>query len=766
MGGTDAGGQSPADVVEELLRSCAGQIADVGGTVVIRVGAPGLPVKFITDDDILIDAPQEYDPFPGAEESWNVVHATWVNPGRLWTVKEATPKRDEDAIDVEGQELVANLALPAVTNGQQVQQLMAAWLKDARRHRRHSITLPPEGILLNPLDTIDWTSARNGYSGKAFEIGQVGIDTMSLCTTLALREVDPADYDWEVGDEIAVDAPSIEKVEPAAQSVPGFDATEATIKDGTGADRRPAIRLEWSAPLPGVSAIRFQIRVMSGAVVAVEGSTANVDQGYHVVSEGIVANVQYQARARLVGPKKTVWTAWVTVAAPDVKLTSADIEGGVEQLLSDAGMTGVEIVNSLPATGNFEGRTVYLTTDGKLYRWDGSQWTAAVETVDLVGTIVADEVADGAITTAAFATGIAPVEIVATLPATGNFAGRTVFLTTDSKTYRHTGSPSGSAGFTAAVPAVDVTGQLTDAQIAAISAVKLTGQITSTQITDDAITTPKIAVGAVTAAEITAGAITTEKIAAGAVTAATIDAGAITATKIAADAITADKIAANAITAGAVAAGAISTSELAAGAVNADKIAAGAITTEKIAANAVTAGTIAADAVTSAKIAANAVTAGKIAADAITAGVVAAGAISGDLGHIASLSVDTLQIKGQAITVAARTWRPEKVTISNPSSWSRRASLSLTRVAGFQTELRVNFAYSGTGTAVVIGRLMRGSTQIATAAFTTGERGSQMQGSWVFVDTNTAAGSTPTTSSSSAAPGPETLSTSISGTSG
>ncbi len=80
--------------------------------------------------------------------------------------------------------------------GQQVQQLISAWLKDAQRHRRQTITLPPEGILLKPLDVIDWTSSRNGYAGKSFEIGQVGIDTQSLCTTLSLREVDPDDYDW------------------------------------------------------------------------------------------------------------------------------------------------------------------------------------------------------------------------------------------------------------------------------------------------------------------------------------------------------------------------------------------------------------------------------------------------------------------------------------------------------------------------------------------------------------------------------------------
>jgi hypothetical protein len=514
MGGSDAGGQSPADVIEELLKACSGQIADVGGTLVIRVGGPGLPVKFITDDDVLVTQGQELDPFPGAQDSYNIVHATWMSPGNLWTPKEATPRRDDTAISADGQELPADIALPAVTVAGQVQQLMVGWLKDAQRHRRQTITLPPEGILLKPLDVIDWTSPRNGYAGKDFEIGQVAIDPMTLCTTLALREVDPDDYDWAAGDDIAVTAPSVEPVVPAPVTVPGFTATATTIKDATGADRLPAIRLGWTLPLPGVSTIRFQIRVSGSNTVAVEGSTANVDVGYHVVSAGIVANVQYQARARLVGPKTTEWTAWVTVTAPDVGITGADFQGSIEEVFRNAGLAPVEIVTALPTTGNFEGRTVYLTTDNKLYRWTGTAWTAAVETVDLVGQIVAEQVASGAITTAKFATGLAPVEIVTTLPTTGNFAGRTVYLTTDGKLYRHTGSPTGSAGFTATVPAVDVTGQLTDAQIAAVAAAKLTGQITAPQIASAAVTADKIAAQAVTTAKFASGIAPVEIVAA------------------------------------------------------------------------------------------------------------------------------------------------------------------------------------------------------------------------------------------------------------
>lgn len=183
---------------------------------------------------------------------------------------------------------------------------------------------------------------------------------------------------------------------------------------------------------------------------------------------------------------------------------------------------------------------------------------------------------DGAISLAKFAAGIEPIEIVSSLPSVGNFQGRTVFLTTDNKLYRYNGT-----AFVSTVPAGD-----------------LTGQITTTQITDDAITTAKIAANAITATElaassviagkIAAGAISTTELAAGAVTAAKIAAGTITATEIAASTITGAKLAADTITAANIAANAITSSELAAGSVIAGKIAANAVTATEISANAIT----------------------------------------------------------------------------------------------------------------------------------------------------------------------------------
>jgi hypothetical protein len=176
-------------------------------------------------------------------------------------------------------------------------------------------------------------------------------------------------------------------------------------------------------------------------------------------------------------------------------------------------------------------------------------------------------------------------EIVGTLPVTNLFAGRIVFLTTDNKLYRYTGS-----AWTTAVPAADITGLLADAQIAAIAAgkvtglltdsqiqaiaaAKLTGQIGSTQIADSAISTPKLSAGAVDASKIAAGSITGDRIAAGTITGNNILAVSITGDKMAANTIAGDRILANSITGDRLAASTITSDKIAAGQIVAAQIA-------------------------------------------------------------------------------------------------------------------------------------------------------------------------------------------------
>lgn len=444
MATAEDGGDAPLDVIDELLKSCDASLVDLGGQWQIRVGAPALPIATITDEDILRNKPQDLDPFRGLAETFNAVRASHPLPASGWQPTEAPPRYDAAGEAEDGQRLVADINLPAVYSTRQAQLLMRAWLLDARRMRRHTITLPPEYGILTPLDTLSWTSDRNGYLAKRFEIAEMSVDPLTLCVTMSIRERDPADYDWQAGFVLPHTAPSGVVVTQEIGALPGFQVAPISLRDAAGVNRRPGLRLSWPTTFTTIDAIAWQIRLAADATSVVRGTTADVSTGEIKVSEGLLPNTAYEVRAR--GIRQTTdWTVWNSVTTPDTKIKNTDLEGGIRGVLSGEGLTTTETVTSLPTTGNFVGRRVYLTTNGKTYTWNGVAWVTGVAAVDISGTL----------TTANFAQDLRPVEIGTALPTTGNFEGRQFYLTTDGKRYTYT-----SGAWKNTIDAADLTGLL------------------------------------------------------------------------------------------------------------------------------------------------------------------------------------------------------------------------------------------------------------------------------------------------------------------
>lgn len=171
----------------------------------------------------------------------------------------------------------------------------------------------------------------------------------------------------------------------------------------------------------------------------------------------------------------------------------------------------------------------------------------------------AGDIVDAGIKRAAqFASGIAPVEVVDTIAqATGSLA-----VLPDGTLYRKNALTD---VWTKAVAAVDISGQLTTAQLALASITQdliAANAVTQTKIADGSISSPKILAGAVIAGKLGADAVLANNIAAGQITSSHIVSNAITANHIATGTITASELAANAVIAGKIAAGAINTSAL------------------------------------------------------------------------------------------------------------------------------------------------------------------------------------------------------------
>ncbi|MCP8894306.1 hypothetical protein KYK29_05140 [Shinella daejeonensis] len=481
-----SGGEIPvsarmADTVPNLLTACQGRLSEAGGTYTLLLGASDASVATITDGDILSTEEQSFSPFFGLAETINGISATYPSPAEGWNKKTAPPRYNAQFETEDGnRRLMADVSLDFVPYKVQVQRLTKSALAEARRARRHTFTLPPAFWPLEPGDFVTLTSARNGYSNKKFRVDGV-VDKENLDVIVDITEVDPSDYDWNQSTDYR-DEPDgrLIKNPPKPQTIADWFASAAAIDDSSGAGRRPAIRLSWDGDVDDVVAVQFQVRHQG--IIIYRGRSDDVPAGSILISQGLLPDDDYQVRGRYIpaSPRETTWGGWLPVHTLDLRLGTNDIldEAITELKLADRAVSSLKI--QLEAI-----------------------------TSDLVDNeaIIASKLAAGAVTIAKFATGLRPVEILSALPAAPHMAGRQVYLTTDGKLYRNTGS-----GWTAATAAADITGTLASAQIESLAASQITGQLTNSQIAD--LAAAKLT-GQIVASQIADSAVTIGKFAAG-----------------------------------------------------------------------------------------------------------------------------------------------------------------------------------------------------------------------------------------------------------
>lgn len=236
----------PAAVIERLLLACTGQISEFGGVWRIRVGAPAAAVMVITDDDLSISDPQLFEPIRGLEDTHNAISAQYVEPRDLWQARttELITNPLWEAEDGD-RRLPVELMLPGVTNRNQARQIAGAMIRDHRRQRQHQFVLPPEAQILEPLDTLLWTSRINGYDARAFEIQRLRVSQRSAMVAVTLRERDPHDHDWQASDELPL-PPDYAPLPPAPPlALQGWDMQALSLPDAFGPARRPGLLFSW-----------------------------------------------------------------------------------------------------------------------------------------------------------------------------------------------------------------------------------------------------------------------------------------------------------------------------------------------------------------------------------------------------------------------------------------------------------------------------------------------------------------------------------------
>ena len=600
--------------IEALTASMGGRIAYLGGEYYVQAARYVAPS--ITIDESMMIGPIKVQTKQSRRSLYNGVKGVFLSEEENYTLCDYPAKTSSTYEAQDGDPVFLDMPLPFVTNNVRAQRLAKIALLKSRQQVVVTVPLNLSGLRFKAGDFIAITNSRLNYTAKAFEV--IGYDLSinqdnTISVNLQAIETQQAVYDWTTNtDQDVFNSPTGPSLSDGTTVDPptSLSLTETTQLQPDGSII-PALQVSWTLSVDAFIEF-YEVEV----VEVLNGVEQTAQTIYNTVKGDVNSILVIGVRAGAVTYKVTV-RAVNTIGVKSTDLTNSSLF----QLSGDT--TAPAAPTSLAAAGSFKQINLTWTNPSDLdlkevvvYRSNTSGGTYTeigisggetfldqiltndttryykVKARDFSGNLsdfsnsasgTTAQVDDGDFTQTVVDlfsnANVKEVGIVASLPTTGDYIGEVVFLTTDSQLYRWTGT-----SWTTAVPAVNVTGQLTDSQLAAISAAKLTGQITETQITDDAITTPKIAAGAVNTAELAAGAVTTATLAANAVTAAQIAAGTVTATEIAGNTITGNKIVANTITGGLLnTAGIITTAaQIDDGVIENAAIANAAITTAKI----------------------------------------------------------------------------------------------------------------------------------------------------------------------------------------
>jgi len=487
--------RSVGDVLGDMVTACAGTLFWGSGYWKLKAGAYSSPVKTLTLDDLRSSI--ALDTRITMRDNFNTVRGTFVDASQGW-ISADYPEVTGAAFVTEdnGEQALLDLQLPFTTSSATAQRLAKLTLYRGREQMTFSADFGLEALEVEVGDIIGITNARYGFNAKEFEV--VGWkfssdqDAGDLRVNLTLRETSAAAFNWNAEE---TDIISNNTTLPSITA--GTAITNLTLSDGGSEVQGDgtvinSLLASWTAPTnafvsyyevelrqtasanttvfttsetsivlsPVIDGVNYTVRVRSVSVTGFRGAYAsasatsggdtsapsaptsvsatggfkyitvnwtnpanrdlnfveiyenssNTTSGATVVGTssgsafvrtnlGINVTKYYFLKAVDFSGNKSGFTSGVTATTDFID--NADFENGVRQLFLDQGLDIIEPVSSLPAAGDFTGQQVFLTTNGKLYRWTGSAWVltiAASDAGDLTGQITGTQISDNAIT--------------------------------------------------------------------------------------------------------------------------------------------------------------------------------------------------------------------------------------------------------------------------------------------------------------------------------------------------------------------------------
>lgn len=554
-------GEKPNDIINELSTSMGGQVSYSSGKFFIIGAEYKTPVKTFTEADLTSGI--TVTTRKSRRDQYNGIKGVFADPDNLYQPTDFPSYQSSTFLsEDQNRENYKDVTFPFTTSHTMAQRLAKIDLFRSRNQISANLKLTMKAFDVRVGDTIYVTNTRLGWTNKIFEVvtwklsvdanGKIGVE----CD---VKETTSGVYTFSSSEERSkIVAPATSLIDQwTATPITGLALSEQNpiAEDGTSSKQ---IKVTWTVPANAYSQDRYIVRVKLSSAADSDYVYNETTENFYVLSNlpsaltpfnpttGINTDGQYTVGVASINNagvissyvSSTITLQGIGSYSQQVTMTAT---GGKQKVILNLNIPNsqsfliarrfsyVEIWRATTndrANASLVGRSYdnVFIDDELLSTTTYYYWTRAVDKFGNASTYyphqtggisattlrnLADEIADGIVTTAKFAQTIKTIEVVSSLPSSGASQGDVVFLTSDNKLYRYTGSA-------------------------------WTKEISGTDITDDSISTSKIQADAITAGKISTGAVGADEIAA----------NAINADKIASNAVTADKIAANSVDAG------------------------------------------------------------------------------------------------------------------------------------------------------------------------------------------------------------------------
>ena len=492
-------GEKPNDILNELSTSMGGQVSYSSGKFFILGAKYQTPVKTFTESDLTSGI--TVTTRKSRRDQYNGIKGVFADPDNLYQPTDFPSYQSSTFLsEDQNRENYKDVTFPFTTSHTMAQRLAKIDLFRSRNQISATLKLTMKAFDVRVGDTIYVTNTRLGWTNKVFEVvtwkltvdadGKIGVE----CN---VKETTSGVYTFSSSEERSkIVAPATNLVNQwTATPITGLSLAEQNpiSEDGTTSKQ---IRVSWTVPANAYSQDRYIVRVKLSSAQDSEYVYNETTENYYVLSNLPSALVPYNSTTGITTDGSyTVGVASVNNAGVISSYTSQNIvlqgiqsysntvtftaTGGKQKIILNLNLPNPTSTNlySRRLTNRFSYVEIWRATGtndrtnavlaGRSYNTifiDDElssltlyyYWTRSVDKFGNVGDYypasatggttaqtlrnVADEIQNAIVTTAKFAQGIKPIEVVNSLVTAGKSQGDVVFLTTDNTLYRYTGN--------------------------------------------------------------------------------------------------------------------------------------------------------------------------------------------------------------------------------------------------------------------------------------------------------------------------------------